>query len=222
MLATIPERTAQPDCTRVDQTGVAAHDAPARPALLAGESVPVLLTRRTARVEDRPRRRARTKDRWRRALAVLLVGVSAVAVGIAVRQTAEASDLATNARVQPGTALRLELPDVPGVVAAADHVTLPSAVLDGLVPGDVRTFTVQVSNDADADVLVTSAFAWAPVPSGQGFVDEPEVRVEGVPPQLGPGESVVATVRVSTPESWDAANRGRTGRLVVRFVGMQA
>lgn len=218
MSATIPERTAQPDRAAVDQTDVAVHDLPTRSALSAGESVAVLLTAPCPRAGD-ARTRARTADRWRRGLSVALVVLAVVAVGNAVRQTAQATDLTTTAAVQAGPQLRLALPEVDGAVTVGDHVTLPSTALEGLAAGDVRTFTVEVANDTDTGVLVATAFAWAPVPTGQGFVDAPDVRVQGVPPHLEAGESASATVRVSTPRAWDAANRGRTGRLVVRFVG---
>ncbi|MFC6449193.1 hypothetical protein [Cellulomonas gelida] len=205
-----------------DRTGVPTADAPSRPVVVAGESATVLLTAQGRPTAGRGVRRSRASDRWRRACAVLLATVSVVAVGIAVRQTADAVQVTTHVDARPGDSLRLTLPDVPGAVMGRDHVTLPSEVLDGLAPGDERTFTIRVSNDAAVSVLVGSAFAWAPVPSDEAFVEEPQVRVDGLPPALEPGASAAATVTVSTPDSWDTANRGRTGRLVVRFVGTQA
>ncbi len=190
--------------------------------LVARESVPVLLTRRDRRAR-RAARASRTSDHWRRTVSVLLVAVAVTATGVAVQQTADAAQLQAQARGQHGgQALALTLPGVEGVVMGVDHVTLPSTVLEELVPGDVRTFTVRVSNEADASVLVTSAFAWAPLPSDQRFVEDPAVRIDGLPPLLDPGASAEATVTVHAPQDWNPANRGRTGRLVVRFVGTQA
>lgn len=167
-----------------------------------------------------------TRARVRPATVAALATGAALGLGMAGVQAAAAyGDLPrTWFGRDDATGLSLELLDAPEGAHAVqgDQVAVPAALLDGLVPGDVRTFQVAVTNDAHGRQTVVSRIEWLAPVVGEPFAQEPLVEVVGLPGLLEPGARAAATVRVLAPEDWSQANAGRSGRLVVTFTGTQS
>ena len=102
---------------------------------------------------------------------------------------------------------------------AATAVVIPAAQLANLLPGQTRTFTIQIKNTGSVPAAIVTTTTFAPTVAANAFETDPTVTVTGVTTPLAAGASATATVTVTTPAEWAAANQGKAETLTIRFAG---
>ena len=162
---------------------------------------------------------ARAGRRGVRRLRVALVLLAAIGVGVAAVQAPGAFAAYGWMPDRPSSSIAVGLPGGP---VGDESVRLPVDQLSGLVPGDVRTITLTVTNRSAQPQTVTPDHAWFAANGTPGFAEPPTVDVTGLPEILAPGASAVVTVTVAAPTDWSMANSGRSAGLVVHFTGSRA
>lgn len=155
----------------------------------------------------------RARD-WAVAAVVGVAGGAVVGLGITA--------VTTGAVLPGGAPHALELTRVETALGAAEGeldrtVTVPADALAGLVPGDRRTFTVDVTNDAETARVLRHSVSWEPSPGVPPFVTDPDVDLVGAPATVGAGETVRMTVVVTAPEDWGVENQGTGASLVLEL-----
>lgn len=183
---------------------------------MAGErsddaSVPVehaaVVLRRTEAEPHGHRRRD-----WVVAAVVGVAGGAVVGLGITAATTG----------VLPGGSPGLELTRVEAGLGAAEGdvdrtVTVPADALAGLVPGDTRTFTLEVTNGAETSRSLRHSVSWEQAPGVPPFATEPDVELLGVPARVAAGQTVRLTVVVTAPLDWGVENQGTGASLVLEL-----
>lgn len=165
------------------------------------------------RDEERRRKRAA-------ALKIALAGGAILAVGAAATSAAW-TDQAWFSTEAAGASFELQGSYGGGTFEDADEgdaITIPASQLADLVPGDSRSFEIQVKNAGGVPMSVEAEATW--VASGAGFVGAPTVDLAGVPAAtLAADATATVTVEVTVPDDWDAANQERSQELEIVFTG---
>jgi hypothetical protein len=98
-------------------------------------------------------------------------------------------------------------------------IEIPAAELENLIPGETRTFTLDVRNSGSVNADVVANYAFESVtPTAVDFVADPSVSISS-PTHLDAGEETTVTVTVTTDAGWAEGNQGRSENLVIVFTG---
>ncbi|MBT0993141.1 hypothetical protein KIN34_02390 [Cellulomonas sp. DKR-3] len=165
----------------------------------------------------------RTDERRRKrvaALKITLAGGAILAVGAAATSAAW-TDQAWFAAPAAGASFELQGRGFGGEFVDADEgdaIAIPARELADLVPGDSRSFEIDVKNAGSVPMTVEAEARWAA--SGTGFDGAPQVALSGVPAgAFAADDTATVTVEVTVPDDWPVTNQERSQELSIVFTG---
>lgn len=167
------------------------------------------------------RRDRRTKNKRRPIVAFALATLAVGGVGAALTSAAWTDNVFFSASAAAATF------DLEGSVDggktwaqsdAEGNITLKidSAAYANLLPKQTRTVKLHVRNNGNVNATLTSAAVWT---KDTTFAENPTVAVGDLVTTLTPSGTDEFTLTVTTTDAWSAANKGKTGSILVTVSG---
>lgn len=154
----------------------------------------------------------------RKVAAFLLAAVAIGGIGAGLTSAAWSDNTFFSTSAAAATYnLQASLDNTNWVEASSSNtaIQIPTSTFANLLPGQTRTVDVWVKNDSSVATALTATPSW----SASTFQANPDVTVSGTNGTIAAGTTQKLTVQVKAPEAWDAANKGKTGTLLITVAG---